>query len=281
MTMRSRSWSWVLGALVLASPAVAGAQGPGATPNLECLIYPEATVALAPPVEGVLDKVLVDRGDLVQAGQVVATLEASVERATLRHARARSEREAALRSSQARVEFGDRRYLRTLEMYRKELIPLKEMDEAETAKVLAEFERLEAQEENRLAKLELERAQAILDLRTIRSPLSGVVVERLLNGGEFTKQTPIVRLAQIDPLRVEVIVPVALFGRVRVGMTADVMPEAPVGGVWPATVTVVDRVIDAASGTFGVRLALPNPDYRLPAGLKCKVRFNTPSGDRR
>jgi hypothetical protein len=36
---------------------------------------------------------------------------------------------------------------------------------------------------------------------------------------------------------------------------------------------VVDPVIDAASGTFGVRLELPNSDYRLPAGLRCKVRF--------
>ena len=36
---------------------------------------------------------------------------------------------------------------------------------------------------------------------------------------------------------------------------------------------VVDRVVDAASGTFGVRLELPNPNYALPAGLKCKVRF--------
>ena len=33
------------------------------------------------------------------------------------------------------------------------------------------------------------------------------------------------------------------------------------------------RVIDPASNTFGVRLELPNPDYRLPSGLKCTVRF--------
>ena len=64
-----------------------------------------------------------------------------------------------------------------------------------------------------------------------------------------------------------------MFGKVTVGMRAHVMPEAPVNGVHTAKVTIVDRVIDAASGTFGVRLALPNPDYRLPAGLKCKVRF--------
>lgn len=241
--------------------------------SLECLVYPEATVAVSSPVEAVLDKVVVDRGDLVKSGQVVAQLEASVERATLALALARSEKQSGIKSGQARVEFGERRYKRTLEMYQKELIALKEMDEAETAKVLAEYELMEAMEENRLAKLELDRAQATLNLRTVRSPINGVVVERLLGGGEFTKQAPIVRLAQIDPLRVEVIAPVALFGKIRVGMSAEVHPESPIGGTWAAKVTVVDRVIDPASGTFGVRLALPNRDYRLPAGLKCKVRI--------
>ena len=90
---------------------------------------------------------------------------------------------------------------------------------------------------------------------------------------EHTKQTPVLKLAQIDPLRIEVIVPVAQLGRIAVGMRAEVTPETPVTGVFQARVTVVDRVVDAASGTFGVRLELPNPAYRLPAGLKCKVRF--------
>jgi RND family efflux transporter MFP subunit len=253
---------------VLGIPASALAQ------NLECLINPEATVALSPAVEGVLDKVFVDRGDLVKAGQAVATLESSVERVAVLMAQARAEKQSALKTGVAKVEFGDRRYVRTLDLFKKELVPLKEMDEAETAKVLAEFELLDAQEEYRLAKIELDRARAALNLRTVTSSISGVVVERLLNGGEFTKQAPIVKLAQIDPLRVEVIAPVLLFGRIKVGSQADVAPEEPVGGEWRASVTVVDRVIDAASGTFGVRLALPNPDLRLPAGLKCKVRFN-------
>ena len=59
----------------------------------------------------------------------------------------------------------------------------------------------------------------------------------------------------------------------EVGMIGVVMPEAPVGGSYSATVTVVDRVVDAASGTFGVRLELPNTDHALAAGLKCRVRF--------
>jgi hypothetical protein len=52
-----------------------------------------------------------------------------------------------------------------------------------------------------------------------------------------------------------------------------VQPEAPVGGSYSATVAVVDQVFDAGSGTFGIRLALPNPDQRLPAGLRCRAAF--------
>ena len=56
-------------------------------------------------------------------------------------------------------------------------------------------------------------------------------------------------------------------------MQAEVVPEGPVGGRNRARVTIVDEVIDAASGTFSVRLELPNRDYEIPAGLKCAVRF--------
>ena len=132
---------------------------------------------------------------------------------------------------------------------------------------------LEAKENTKIAELEFARATAALELRTLRSPITGVVVERTAQPGEHTKQTPILKLAQIDPLRVEVIVPVAQLGRLSVGMRAEVMPEAPVNGVYAARITVVDRVVDAASGTFGVRLELPNPGYKLPAGLKCKLRL--------
>ena len=277
MTLKHRLLASVLmGSLMM--PAVVGGQQP--PQNLECLIYPEATVAVSGPVEGVLDKVHVDRGDLVKTGQIMATMESSVERASVLLAQAKAEKESALKSGQTRVEFGDRRYVRTLEMFKKELVAIKDMDEAETAKYLAEYELLDATEEKRLSKADLERAKAILELKTIRSPINGVVVERLLTSGEFTKQAPILRLAQIDPLRVEVIVPVAMYGRIKVGQTAEVYPEAPVGGTWGAKVTVVDRVIDAASGTFGVRLALPNGDLKLPAGLKCRVKFATTNGNR-
>lgn len=126
-----------------------------------------------------------------------------------------------------------------------------------------------------LANLELRRASAEIERRMIKSPITGVVLERSLHPGEFAKQDPILKLAQLDPLRVEVFVPVSLLGKITVGMEVQVLPEKPVGGTYKATVTVADKVVDAASGTFGVRLELPNKDYALPAGLKCRVKFST------
>jgi multidrug efflux pump subunit AcrA (membrane-fusion protein) len=74
-------------------------------------------------------------------------------------------------------------------------------------------------------------------------------------------------------LRVEVFVPTAYHGQIRVGSEAEVRPEQPIGGVHVAKVAVVDHVIDAASGMFGVRLTLPNPQLALPAGIRCNVTF--------
>jgi hypothetical protein len=52
-----------------------------------------------------------------------------------------------------------------------------------------------------------------------------------------------------------------------------VIPEMPVGGNHEAVVKIVDPILDAASGTFRVRLELPNEDFSLTSGLRCQVRF--------
>ncbi len=100
-----------------------------------------------------------------------------------------------------------------------------------------------------------------------------MVVQRLKSPGEVVKEETILTIAQIDPLRVEAILPAAMFGSIKEGMRAEIEPEIASAGVRIASVSIVDRVVDAASGTFGVRLELPNADHTLPSGLHCQVRF--------
>ena len=99
------------------------------------------------------------------------------------------------------------------------------------------------------------------------------MVERRLAPGEFirSEKSVVLKLAQINPLNVEVIAPAKLFGSVRVGMPGKVNLAPFFPGSYQARVVVVDKVIDAASGTMGVRLQLPNPDNKIPAGIKCGV----------
>ena len=128
-----------------------------------------------------------------------------------------------------------------------------------------------------MAQLDVVRAEEVLKLRSIKSPIEGVVAERSLLGGEYAyEQAPIMTIAQIDPLNVEVFLPVALYGTINVGTEATVIGEAPVGGRYTAKVEVIDPLIDARSGTFGIRLLVPNPNNKIPAGLRCKVEFPAP-----
>ena len=79
------------------------------------------------------------------------------------------------------------------------------------------------------------------------------------------------RVAVVNPLRVEIVLPSTYFSAVRNGMTVTVTPDFPGASARLAKVTVVDRLIDGASNTFRIRAELPNADYSLPAGLRCKA----------
>jgi RND family efflux transporter MFP subunit len=218
--------------------------------------------------------VLVDRGDMVKKGDVVARLESGVEEAAVSLAKTRAENDATVRSSTAKLEFQLRKEERAKQLRKSDSVSVAVADEAETGARVAEQELDEARVNLALAKLELARAGEVLRQRSIRSPIDGVVVSRALGPGEYAfDQAHLLILSQIDPLNVEVYVPLSQFGKIRVGASAEVYPEEPVGGRYAATVTVVDRVFDAASGTIGIRLELPNPKSALPSGLKCRVGF--------
>jgi multidrug efflux pump subunit AcrA (membrane-fusion protein) len=144
----------------------------------------------------------------------------------------------------------------------------------ETEQRLAELALVEAEERRRIAVLEVDRARARLELRRIASPFDGVVTARHRNPGELVDATtPVLTVARIHPLRVETIVPVEHLGRIAPGSEAVVISAAPGAPSLRAVVERVDPVVDPASHTFGVRLALPNPDGRIAAGVRCHVRF--------
>lgn len=241
--------------------------------GFDCLIEPETSVEVSTREEGTLEELLVSRGDFVAQGQDIAHLDRGVERATVDLALARAESDAEVRELRETLAYAERERKRIDQLSTAKAVSFTEKDKATTDAVRAELNLQEALERRKIAQLELERARRILENRTVRSPVDGVVMERLMSPGESAENRPIVRVAKIDPLNVEIIVPVDYYGAIRVGLRAEVMPRYPGATPQTATVTVVDRVVDAASDTFGVQLKLPNPDLEIPGGVRCDVRF--------
>ncbi len=278
-TYRPLRQRWATSAALFVTIATMSAASAGDLPELDCLLEPETRVDISSAVPGVLETVYVERADVVSEGDPIAKLESSVEEALVAVAAARADMGAELESRKTQLAYAQRKLERIKELHRTRSVSPSEKDEAETEVALARFELQRVEDEQRLAELELEQARRALSKRTIRSPLSGVVGERYLSAGESVDERPIMRLAKINPLRVEVIAPVELFGQIRAGMKARVTTEIPALGMHDATVSVVDPIIDAASGTFGVRLTLPNPGHQLPGGLRCQAQFQPPVPD--
>jgi RND family efflux transporter MFP subunit len=262
--------------LIVALPlAAAAVHAPAA--QFDCIIEPRQVIELRSPLEGLIDRITVDRGDFVRKGQEVAVLDTSVEQIQAAIAKQRSQMEGAVAAGKSRVEFSANKARRIEELHRDKFMSAQARDEAATEKALAEAELRDASDNRKLAQLEFQRQQEIIRLKTIRSPVDAVVTERILNPGEFAEagvgRKPLMKLAEIDVLHVEVLLPVEAYGKVQRGNSIEVFPEVPPGTRYRATVKVVDTVLDAASGTFGVRLELPNKDRKVPAGIRCKADF--------
>jgi RND family efflux transporter MFP subunit len=222
----------------------------------DCLIEPHLVVKVGSHTQGIIRDIPVRRGDSIEVGQLLANLDSEVE-------------EVAIELATARLEFLEEQYQRLNKLKDRDMVSAEELDEVKI--------------ERRMASLELKRNKILLQQKRISSPVKGVVIDTLLSPGEYVhEQSPVLEVAQTDPLNVEVLLPVSRYQELALGRRAEVSLAEPVGGVYIAEVDVIDRVLDAASSSFGVRFSLPNPDLSIPAGLRCSVRFTdelAPAGD--
>ena len=250
--------------------------------QLDCLVKPGMYIELSSPVDTTIKQMLANVGDSITKGQHLVLLENSIQISKVELAKRQALSWSGIENSRVQLKYAKRSLQRIEDLYKKNSVSLFEKDKATTEVSLAEIELIKAKEQKNLARLSLQQAQAELALRTIKSPIDGIIVDTYSQVGESVADRPIMKLAQIDPLRIELIAPTEYFGLFKKGMKVKIHPERPVNKTFEATITVVDQLIDPASGSFTVRMALPNSDDRLVGGVNCIASFNfkTPSPTR-
>ncbi|WP_326540718.1 efflux RND transporter periplasmic adaptor subunit [Pseudorhodoferax sp.] len=255
----------VLALLAPASQAQAQLQA------LACLIQPSQVAEVGSAVIGVVQTLEVDRGARVRKGQVLATLRSDVERASAEAAESRAKSLGELRGAVAALDLAELRRDRARQLKDENFVSTQALEQAEAEFRVARERVSQVREALRTATREVNASEAQIAQRTLRAPFDGVVVERYANLGERFEDKALFRIAAISTLRVELVAPMPLFGRLKVGQKVQVTPELPGAAVRTASIAQIDQVLDPASNTFRLRLDLPNADGSLPAGLRCQA----------
>lgn len=267
-----------LAGLIAAGPA-AGQAGTEPSALAACLILPSQAADLGSPQAGIIDDVLVERGDAVARGAVLVRMRADLERARASVALTRADSEAELRGAIAAEDLARQRLERSRTLLADRFIAQQAVDQAEAEFRLASEKVAQAREANRVWVGESGVSRAQMAQRVIRAPFAGIITERYAEPGERFEEKPLLRLAAVDELRVEVVAPSRLFGRFRLGQTLDISPDLPGQPARAARVTQIDQVLDPASNTFRLNLALANPGRHLPAGLRCRAHLPAVAAD--
>ena len=195
--------------------------------ELDCLVRPEMYIELSSPVDTTLKAMLVKPGDTIVKGQHLVQLENSVENAKVNLAKQQALSYSEIENRRVQLKFAKRNLERMSELYSKNSVSLFEKDKAEAEVSLAKIELIKAKEKRKLAELNLAKSQAELALRTIKSPIDGIIIDSYIKIGESVTNRPIMKLAQINPLRVELIAPTEYFGLIEKDMEVDIYPERP------------------------------------------------------
>jgi RND family efflux transporter MFP subunit len=241
-------------------------------------LMPQTRVAVSPKMPGRLERVLVNIGDAVHAGQVVAALDAREINAQVDAAVAAVNVEhAALESAEAGLANATLEADRARNLFEKGAIPRQRLDQTETAHRSAVAQRDLARANVAQAEAAWRRAQEVRRDATLRSPLAGVVVERNYDAGNLVSpgDKPVVSVADTLVLKLEAGVGELDAGRLRVGMPARIEAQARPGVTFDGTLAAIAPEIDARNRHFQIEVRVPNGDATLLSGMYATAQIQT------
>lgn len=301
-----RRW-WIIGAAVLVGLlalafALQRLLGGGSAPEVEAVsaLAPSAGGASAilqatgyvtarrqatvsAQITGTLTRVLIEEGDRVQAGQVLARLDDTAQAASLAQAQAQAQAAAAqLQQVQAQLGQARRDLLRNEDLVKRQLVSQQALETART-----QVESLEAQLEAQRRQVQLARAgvqgaEVQLGYTTIRAPFTGVIVAKAAQAGEIVSpisagggftRTGVGTIVDMDSLEIEVDVNEAYIHRVQPGQPAQATLDAYPDWNIPAHVIAIIPTADRSKATVKVRVGIDQKDARILPDMGVRVSF--------
>jgi len=231
-------------------------------------------------INGYLKRFIVDLGDSVKKGQLLAEIESPEVDQQLRQARANlGVAKAALAQNRANLTLADIGARRWAALAKDHAVSQQEADEKEAAlearraDVQAAEAAIQSQEAN------VKRYEELQGFMQILAPFDGIISSRsvdlgtLVSEGSTTSTRELYRLVQVETLRVFVNVPESAMASVQPGLEVQLRFDAHPGRIWKGTVSRTARSADPASRMMQTEVTVANPDGVLSSGLYAQVVF--------
>jgi len=235
-------------------------------------------------VNGYVSKWLVDIGDHVRKGEVLAVIETPELDAELEAAKAQlKSSQSQVVARQAEAEFSKT----TNDRWRDS--PKGVVSEQERESKKADYESSLARLYSANAQVNLDKSKvdqyaALAEFKQVKAPFDGTITERkidvgnLVTAGSGSTTTPLYRMAQTDPLRVYVDVPQSAAGELMTsGVPAEIRAPGAVGDVFSGKIARSAESINTQARTMRVEVDMPNANHRLVPGMYVNVAFSLPA----
>jgi RND family efflux transporter MFP subunit len=267
--------SWVISSVLLAASGTVSGDA-----QIAAITVPSADVTLSFTQPGRIAKIHFKEGETVRAGDALVQLDDAADQIRLAVLRAESENLTQIQAAEASLD-QKRVDLKKLQIAAEHNAATElEVEHAKLDVRIAELSLKVAIFEHEQAQRKYEEAKILIDNMSLKTPIDGSIEKINVETGESVNALgDVVRVVQIDPLWIEVPVPLTKTTNLRRGNTARVDFQDPdkisVGG----TIVFIGAVADAASGTLRVRVELPNKSNR-PAGEHVRVTFEPSQNNR-
>ena len=299
-------WPWIAGAIVVllivlggagwmllghravavqTATAVAPTAGSEAGAVLQATGYVTARrqATVSAQITGTLTAVLIEEGDHVEQGQVLARLDDSGYKANLAAAKAQADA-AHAQVAQYRAQLAQSTHdaARLQSLVARGLVSKQSAEQAQTQVDSLRAQLGAQQQQARSADAQANVAKVNFDYTVVRAPFSGVVTTKdaqvgeiispLSAGGGFTR-TGVGTIVDMDSLEVDVDVNEAYIGRVKPDMPAEAVLDAYPDWKIPAHVIAIVPTADRGKATIKVRVALEQKDARIVPDMGVRVSF--------
>jgi membrane fusion protein (multidrug efflux system) len=198
-------------------------------------------------VGGVVSRIYVEEGDYIKRGQALAKLDDE-------------KLSVQMEQATANLKKLETEYQRSVELYDERLISDQD------------FQRAGFEYESQKATYDLQRLE--LEYTSIRSPISGVVSERMIKVGNMLGiNQPVFRVTDLDPLLAVLHVPERLVGELKVGQISKLSVDALADETFAGQVERISPVVDPSTGTIKVTVTVYDASRRLKPGMFARINI--------